>query len=879
MGNNNMKEKEKIIKLSVARGIFWVEIPDADLRVLCGCPMDCIKHLMKQKLIINTEINGVPCETGPNAILLSDVMLQNGEFSNLGEFPVLQMLYKQGLILPNHPNNTGEKPLLIGQAEQVNAQMQYIYRGNYGLISKEEIMKAGVDEKTAEEMIRLKLKFAFGAIRSTDSLLNSCIVENDDTHIRNDVTIRRKSINVYEFSYQGSTTSVNLNLGAEDSYESAYPLGFQHLEREYFSVVHSGEGDGWDVNRPSMSSILMFQGKIYLIDAGPNLSYNLLALGIGINEIEGIFQTHAHDDHLAGITTLMRSGHKIKYYSTPIVRATVEKKIAALLSVEEDRFEDFFDIQDLPAEVWSNVEGLEVKPIFSPHPLETTIFMFRTPWGDGYKSYAHFADIIAFDVLEGMIEEDSAKPGITRDYFDRIKSQYLLPANLKKLDIGGGMIHGEAKDFKEDKSDRILLSHIPRELTNAEKEIGSNAPYGMMDVLISSQSDLARRKAFSFLLNALPNIALHDIRILINNPVIDFNPGVVVLKEGEIPEYILLILTGAVEKIRTKENLYSQLSSGAVVGELSGLYGRPAKSTYSTACFARALKIPVTLYRNLVERNNLMSTIEQTWEKRDFLETTCVFAEGVPYQVVGQIVDSIQVRHYTAGEVISCKDLTLLNVIKAGKVSRSLGGKIVDTLKAKDYFGEEGAVFDTPCLFHLEAMEPVEVFQVPGDLLKDIPIVRWKLYEAYLKRATQVVHDADDLNSIRWNSGFDIKVMEMDIHHKKLVEIANCIAENMRYSKDRKSLEKAVDSLVDYTEYHFSAEERLMEMYGYPAFKDHKEKHQGLVSQVMYFQGEVNRGSDLTKMDFHSFFVNWLIKHILSEDQKYADFLHSKGIY
>ena len=27
-------------------------------------------------------------------------------------------------------------------------------------------------------------------------------------------------------------------------------------------VVHSGEGDGWDMNRPTMGSILLFQGRL-----------------------------------------------------------------------------------------------------------------------------------------------------------------------------------------------------------------------------------------------------------------------------------------------------------------------------------------------------------------------------------------------------------------------------------------------------------------------------------------------------------------------------------------------------------------------------------------------------------------------------------------
>ena len=85
-----------IHKIDVARGIQWVEIPEADFRVLCGCPADAVKHLTKRGLILQQEINGITCETGPCAVLLSDISLQNGEFANLSEFPVLQCSTSRG---------------------------------------------------------------------------------------------------------------------------------------------------------------------------------------------------------------------------------------------------------------------------------------------------------------------------------------------------------------------------------------------------------------------------------------------------------------------------------------------------------------------------------------------------------------------------------------------------------------------------------------------------------------------------------------------------------------------------------------------------------------------------------------------------------------
>ena len=163
-------------KIAVSPGIHWISIPEAELYVLCGCPADSVKHLKKKGLIQTIESNNINFETGPNAILLSDLKLQNGHFANLAEWPILQMLYRQGTLIPNHPNNNGAKPILIGLEDVVNSQMKYFHRGNYGLISVEEIMEAGIEKNHAEELMRLKLWFAFGNIQPSENLLEPKII-------------------------------------------------------------------------------------------------------------------------------------------------------------------------------------------------------------------------------------------------------------------------------------------------------------------------------------------------------------------------------------------------------------------------------------------------------------------------------------------------------------------------------------------------------------------------------------------------------------------------------------------------------------------------------------------------------------------------------
>ena len=868
-----------INKIHVTQGIQCVDIPEAGMRILCGCPADAVKHLIKRGLILPQEVKGIACETGPNAILLSDISLQNGNFANLAEFPILQMLYKQGMILPGHPNNTGRKPLLIGSAEQVESQLRYIYRGNYGLVSSEEITETGVPADQAAEMMRLKLKFAFGRIQPTSDFLDTRIVGDGTVEIADGVYLRRLRSNIFDISHHGETVTVDLNLRPGENHECTYPLGYRRFEPEYFAVIHSGEGDGWDINRPCMSSIITYQGRIYLIDAGPHIANTITALGIGIDEVDGIFHTHAHDDHFAGLTTLMRAGCCIRYYATPLVRASVAKKLSALLGMDEEHFGDFFDIRDLVIDTWNDVEGLEVMPRFSPHTVETNIFFFRALWGDSYRTYAHLADIVSMGILQGMVTDQRNEPGLDQAAFERYRSAYLAPVDLKKIDIGGGLIHGNAKDFRADTSTRILLAHRVSSLAPEEKEIGSSAAFGSVDVLVTGQTDVMRHRAFGYLESQLPGVPLHDLRMLINHPMTEINPGTIILKEGETSREVLLLVSGRVEKTRASDNLYGSLSAGSLIGVDDTLNNQPSLNTFRASSFVRILRLPSVLYAEVIRHNGLLEHKRRTADLRAFLDTTNLFSEGLPATFFGRIVDSTSERRFQPGESIVRQDLQVLNIIRSGLIERTVGGKIIDVLKDRSFFGEEGAIFRIPSLSHLRVRQETSVIQIPSELLEDVPILRWKLFESYQQRVARVLYDGNESNAFVWRDNFSIHIAQMDSHHKKLIEIANSIMEHLRQAFDRESLVKAYDALVDYTHYHFSAEEKLMELYGYPCTETHRKKHSDLFTQVAEYKERMLGGDTPDKTAFQLFFEAWLLHHIFNEDRKYGEFLNAKGVY
>ncbi len=869
----------KILRIDVARGIQWVEVPEAGLRLLCGCPADAVKHLIKRGLIVRREVNGVVAETGPNAILLSDLPVQNGELSNLAEFPVLQMLYKQGMLVPGHPANSGSKPLLIGSADQVESQMRYIYRGNYGLVSREEIVETGVSAERAAQIMRLKLAFAFGRIRPTQDFLDSCVVGEGKVEIAPGVALHRIEPNVFQITYGDETVTVDLNLPRGEGYECPYPLAHLRYEPEYFSVIHSGEGDGWDVNRPSMSSIVTFQGRIYLIDAGPQLAHVLTALGIGIDQVDGIFHTHAHDDHFAGLAVLMRAGRRIDYFATPLVRSSVAKKLTCLLGLEEERFDDFFNIRDLAFDEWNDIEGLEVMPLFSPHPVENNLFVFRTLSGEGYRSYAHFADIASFDVLERMVTEDPDKPGLDRALLERVRADYLTPVNVKKIDIGGGMIHGAAADFRGDESRRILLAHRADSLTAVEKEIGSSASFGTTDVLVGGASESLRRLAFGYLQAHLPGVPIHQLRMLLNHPVDDINPGAIILREGEMPTDVMLLLSGCAEKIRTRDGLAGSLPVGALLGDQSLLNERPSLHTYRASSFLRVMRLPRSLFLEIVHRNQLEDRRRRVADLANFLDSTNLFGDGLPVTVLARILDGATEHSFAAGEEILNGNLHVMNLIRSGVVERVIGDRVLEVLGPRDAFGEEGAIFNVPYLYRLRAVEATEVIQIPRKLIGEVPILRWKLLEAQQDRSFRLLHDEQMADRIAWSDKLAIRVSRMDRHHRIMVEIANAILENIVPEANHRSLVGIFDALVDYTHYHCGSEEKLMSVYGYPGFEEHLRQHIALMQRTTEYRDRVNSGELPDRAAFKRFVEEDVMHHFVVEDAGYAAFLNSIGVY
>jgi len=130
---------------------------------------------------------------------------------------------------------------------------------------------------------------------------------------------------------------------------------------------------------------------------------------------------------------------------------------------------------------------------------------------------------------------------------------------------------------------------------------------------------------------------------------------------------------------------------------------------------------------------------------------------------------------------------------------------------------------------------------------------------------------------IDWSPQLDVGIEEINRQHKRLIYIANELYRLKLRSGDAHSVQRLVESLINYTATHFNYEELLMERHNYPDLANHKLKHKALVEDVMRFKRRVDNHEDVID-ELLEFVKAWLMNHIMKSDMAYKKDLQSKGV-
>lgn len=130
----------------------------------------------------------------------------------------------------------------------------------------------------------------------------------------------------------------------------------------------------------------------------------------------------------------------------------------------------------------------------------------------------------------------------------------------------------------------------------------------------------------------------------------------------------------------------------------------------------------------------------------------------------------------------------------------------------------------------------------------------------------------------QWSSALSVGVQTFDKHHQKLLSLVDQLKLLMRRGAAREDLMKVFGELLEYTVYHFSAEEAAFAHFGYPLDQEHRQAHRSLVDQAVALKASWERGHVATMMESLDFLVDWVMQHILGTDIKYGSWFKGKDV-
>jgi hemerythrin len=85
-----------------------------------------------------------------------------------------------------------------------------------------------------------------------------------------------------------------------------------------------------------------------------------------------------------------------------------------------------------------------------------------------------------------------------------------------------------------------------------------------------------------------------------------------------------------------------------------------------------------------------------------------------------------------------------------------------------------------------------------------------------------------------------------------------------------------IDDLKEYTIYHFEDEEKIMEMYDYPGYREQKRVHDKFIEKIRNLDlEEIDEDTQQAVLKLLDFVYNWIRTHILGMDLKIKDYFES----
>lgn len=120
----------------------------------------------------------------------------------------------------------------------------------------------------------------------------------------------------------------------------------------------------------------------------------------------------------------------------------------------------------------------------------------------------------------------------------------------------------------------------------------------------------------------------------------------------------------------------------------------------------------------------------------------------------------------------------------------------------------------------------------------------------------------------------------IDSQHQELIGKINTLLDSCEEGNDKLTAVKTLDYLAEYTDFHFTAEEKLQEEIHYPGIEEHKKEHEKLrkvVDELHEMLIEEEGPSQAFVDQVNKNVIEWLYRHIKGFDRSVAEYKHLRS--
>lgn len=433
--------------------------------ILIGCPPEILKALLIAHLPM------------PDTIVIPGTMYKNASSQACLEFPFYHFLFiQQGLARGKRLKVFAEKKTCTNLVDMLRVTLM----GPNEKEALEAEEKFNIPDVTDKQKVKqiidetryLALKKSNGDIYSIDEMIEFIPLSIGDKEQIYPAFEQHPEITIHRTDKDDYTVECDKKYHCAIKYSKmqrpAYKIIATKVTEEEingnnaFNIRCLGASEGFDPIQPSNGFLMRMNGKWILWDCPAFLTLHLKAIGISFNDIEAVFISHIHEDHL-DIMQSVRRNKKTELFTTPEIFHCMVLKLMTVINCTYEKAASYYHYNPIYANRPFDLFNATFEVFYSVHSVPALGLRLLVPQKDRVSKIFISGDNLSKRVIQKLVEDKVFNEKRIKEIKNFLPNDAEFEAAF--VDAGSGMIHGDPQDYFNNKG-VIYYMHTGKDIEN-----------------------------------------------------------------------------------------------------------------------------------------------------------------------------------------------------------------------------------------------------------------------------------------------------------------------------------------------------------------------------------------------------------------------------